>query len=220
MPDDQQKTPAAQKLARRFAEQDAQLQTTMARREMYRWGATWVDKSTHDKLLAVDVEVKKKLADLNGDFDLTQNRITAIDQQVADNQKAMRDIETRSYVRTADGTLVRVPYPSAYYDMQREVTKLKAERQEMSARVDTLRAAAKKVQADYPVPKYTGILRMIEEDGVPILVPEAAPGEAQHVTPRPPPAPPATLPEVSTQPIPPDAPPPSIIRIGPGPGAE
>lgn len=218
LPEDQQKTPAAQKLARRFAEQDAKLQTTMLKRDMYRWGATWVDKATYDKLLAVEVEVKKKLAELEGDFTLTQNRITAIDQQVADNQRSMRDIEQRSYTRTADGTLIRVPYPSAYYDMQREVTRLRGERGEMSARLDTLRAAAKKVQADYPVPKYTGVLRMIEEDGVPILMPEE-PAPPKNPAALPPLAPPATLPSPATQPSATDSPPP-IIRIGPGPGAE
>lgn len=232
LPEDQQKTPAAQKLSRRFAEQDTRLQDVMARREMYRWGATWVDKATYDKLLSVEAEVKKKLADYQNDFDLTQNRIAAIDQQIADNQRAMREIEQRSYARGIDGTLIRIPYPAAYYDMQREIARLRGERQEMVARLDTLRTAARKVQAEYPVPKYTGVVRMIEEDGVPVVMPDALPAGAPPTavpptapapsgsTTRPPPTAPATLPTPATQPADAPEPPPPFIRIGPGPDAD
>lgn len=204
LPDDQKKIAAAQKLAKRFAEQDAGLQKAMEAKGMYRWGATWVDKATADKLSAAEAETKARLDELQSDFDLTQNRITRIDAELAENERAMRELESRSWVRAADGTLVRVPLPAAYYDMQRDVTRLRGERQEMLKRLDALRDAAKRAKTSFPVPKYTGTILPIAEDGVPIVVPEGVTLEPPppHTRSEPAPPQPTTKPEI-------------IIKVGP-----
>lgn len=207
LPDDQQKNAAAQKLAQRFAEQDAALQTTMAARQMYRWGAKWVNQATRDQLVEAEKEVKKRLDELQGDFDLTQNRIDRIDVEITQNERTLREIESRSYIRAGDGSYIRVPYPPAYYDIQRDINKLRGERGEMNKRLETLREAAKRAQAELPVPKFSGSITPIGEDGVPIVVPDGV--ELKDLQP---PQPPATAP--ATQPTA-TPPPPPIIRIGP-----
>ncbi len=205
MPDDQKKASAVQKLTKRFSEQDAAMQKAMAAKQLYRWGSKWVDEATNTQLVEAEKAVKKKLDALREDFDLTQNRIDRIDTEISQNDRTIREIESRSYIRTGDGTYIRVPYPSAYYDIQRDNNRLRAERSEMVQRLDALRDSAKRAQADLPVPKFTGVIAAIGEDGVPIVVPEGV--DLNEVRAKSPP-PPTTQPN---QPPPPQP----IIRIGP-----
>jgi Tfp pilus assembly protein PilF len=209
LPDDQKKAPAVQKLAKRFSEQDAALQTRMAEKQMFRWGGKWVDKTTHEKLIEAEKAVKVRIDELQGDFDLTQNRIDRIDAEISQNERTMRDIERRSYMLTADGTYIRVPLPGAYYDFQRDNVRLSGERREMNSRLELLREAAKRAQADLPVPKFIGSIQAIGEDGVPIVIPEGVDPSVLRGD-----RPPGPTPDPATsQPAPP---PPPIIRIGPG----
>lgn len=204
IPDDQKKTSAAQKLSKRFAEQDQALQAVMQQRQMYRWGARWVDQPTRDSLIEADKAVKKRLDELQGDFDLTENRIARNDVEITQNERTLREIEGRSYVRTGDGSYIRVPYPPAYYDIQRDINRLRSERQEMVQRLESLREAARRAQADLPVPKYSGVVAAIGEDGVPIVVPEGVDLSQPRAKQ------PATKPADNAPP-----PPPPVIRIGP-----
>ena len=197
IPDDQRKSSAAIRLLKIFSDQDAALQKAMAAKKMYRWGATWVDQATMDKLAAADAAAKKKLADLQTDFDQTQARITSIDSQTADNNRAMREMDAHSWVVTADGTYVRAPLPTAYYELQKQNSKLRGERLEMAQRLDALRDAAKRAREDFPVPKFTGRVAIVGEDGMPVLT-SAVPATNRA-------APPASAP----------APAPPIIKIGP-----
>ncbi|MBC7784409.1 MAG: hypothetical protein H7144_11275 [Burkholderiales bacterium] len=205
LPDDQKKTAAVQKLLRRFTEQDANLQTRMAEKQLYRWGATWVDRPTRDKLAEAEIEVKKRQDDLQGDFDLTQGRITRIDSQIEENNRTMQEIASSSFTRLADGRYVQMPMPSSYYEIERENNKLRSERQEMVKRLEALRDGAKRSTQLLPVPKYTGVLRPIEEDGVPIVIPAGVqidiPATSQ------PAAEPGTAPAGDSPPV--------IIKIGP-----
>jgi tetratricopeptide (TPR) repeat protein len=205
LPADQRKSTSAQKLRQRFATQDGAMQKTMAARQMYRWGAKWVDQPTRDQLAEAEKGVKTRLDELQGDFDLTQGRIDRIDVEVTQNERTLREIESRSFIRTADGSYIRVPYPPAYYDIQRDINRLRAERGEMNKRLESLRDAAKRAQAELPVPKYAGSIPAIGEDGVPIVVP-AGLGLADIQSP------PAAGSQPATQQA---APPPPIIRIGP-----
>lgn len=211
LPDDQKKGPAAQKLAKRFAEQDAIMQTKMAEKQMFRWGGKWVDQATNERLLEADQRVKARIEELRGDFDLTQSRIDRIDAEIASNERTMRDIEKRSYMRTADGTYIRVPLPPAYYDFQRDNVRLSGDRKEMLDRLDLLRDAAKRAQADLPVPKFSGSIPAIGADGVPIVIPEGV--DPSVLGNQQPPATPQPSDPPTSQPQPPPAP---IIRIGPG----
>ena len=210
LPEDQQKTTVAQKLTRQFVEQDAALQKVMATKQMYRWGATWVDKLTRERLAAAEAELKTKLDAMQKEFDDTQARVQRIDIDTQETTRALRELETRSVARAADGTLVRIPYPAAYYDLQRDLTRMRGDRIEAVARLDTLRESARRARSDLPIPQYTGVLNMIEEDGVPVVMP--AP---QNVSPDAPTTSPAPNATPATRPV---APP--VIRIGPADNAE
>jgi chromosome segregation ATPase len=204
VPDNKDDSPATKALAARFAEQDAAVAKQMQNKQMYRWGATWVDKANYDRLAEADKAAKEKIDKLQSDFDLTQNRIAAIETQIRENEATLREIEARSYTRTADGSTIRLPLPQAYYELKNNNAALVGERKEMQARLDTLRTAAKRAVNDFPVPKYTGVLTPIGEDGVPVILPAGVepPGPASR---------PATKPATV---------PPAVIRIGPGPGAQ
>ena len=207
LPDEQRKSTVTIKLARLFADQDAQLAKVMAGKKMYRWGATWVDQATFDKLTAAEEAVKKKVADLQSDFSQTQDRIKSIDAQTMDNDSAMRTMEQHSWVVTADGTYVRAPLPSAYYDLQKQNAQLHGERVGLNGRLNALRDAAKQAQADLPAPKFTGHIALIGEDGMPVVVSANVPA----TPPVRPPAMPTTAPATAPSP-------PPIIRIGPANG--
>jgi tetratricopeptide (TPR) repeat protein len=204
IPDDQRKNPTITKLAARFAEQDAVVARQMAGKNQYRWGATWVDKPLYDKLLEADKAAKEKINKLQSDFDAAENRIIAIDAETKQNEITLREMESRSVARMSDGSIMRLPLPQAYYDLKQQQVKLVGERKETIAKLDTLRAAAKRAMAEFPVPKFTGVITPIGEDGVPVILP---PGVV-------PPAPvPASQPTTKPAALPP------IIQIGPGPGA-
>lgn len=209
IPDEQRKSIAVVKLARVFAEQDQSLQKAMAAKKMYRWGSTWVDQPTMDKLAAADAAAKKKVQDLQTEFDAAQARIQRIDTESNDNARVMHEMESHSWTLMADGTYVRAPLPGQYYDLQQQQTKLHGERVELTSRLDTLRDSAKRAKNDFPVPKFTGRVEIIGEDGMPVIVPPPA---AKTV----PASQPATQPATTRSSV--VAPP--FIKIGPAGDAE
>ena len=197
VPPEVRRVPAAQKLLRTFLDQDARLQKIMAEKHLYRWGSTWINQADHERLQQKSDEVQEKIKAIQKDFDAAQQQLVKIDAQIADDQRAMRDIEQRSYVSMADGSIIRTPYPRQYYTLQSDIVELKAQRKENEAKLEPLRVQARDTQQTLPAPTYTGVLISIDEDGVPL---PTLPGDA--VTPSTAPA------EPSTQPS-------TVIRIGP-----
>ena len=185
----------------------------MAERGMYRWGSGWVDKANFDKLTDADAEIRKRLGAMEDDFAATQGRISRLESEITQSERTMKEMEGRSWTRTVDGTLIRLPLPQAYYDIQRDIVKLKAERQEQIAHLEALRDSARRAQNDLPVPRYTGVMHLIEEDGVPVILPEGVKEMPTHSTPPAPP--PAAAPPPASQKYEPP-----IIRIGPSHEAE
>ena len=172
LPDDDRKSTQAQKLTKRFTQQDQLLQERLKAAGLFRWGATWVDQETFAKLQTAEKDVSKRLDALAGDFRISSDRIDEIAGEISTGEESMREIESHSYVRAPDGTYVRVPYPSAYYDIKQNLQQVRAEQRALKARLDALRAEAKKVQQDLPLPKYTGQQKMIGEAGVPFVLPK------------------------------------------------
>lgn len=208
VPDDQKKTSSVQKLLKRFTEQDQVLQKIMADRQMFRWGSQWIDQATRQQLAETEQKIKLRLDELQGDFDLTRNRIDRIDFEIAQNEQTLRQIEARSFIRYPDGSYVRVPYPPSYYDIQRDINRLRAERTEMSKRLDSLRESAKRIMLELPIPRYTGVITPIGEDGVPVLLPPGVQPEDLQWNDQPT----TTSTKPTSQPAPP---PPPVIEIGP-----
>lgn len=208
VPEDQKRISSVQKLLKRFTEQDQALQKIMADRQMFRWGSQWIDPTTRQQLAEAEQRIRQRLDELQEDFDLTRSRINRLDVEISQNEQTLRQIEARSYIRYPDGSYVRVPYPSSYYDIQRDINRLRAERVEMNKRLDSLRDAAKRVQAELPVPPFKGVITPIGEDGVPVVLPPGFRPEDLGWNDQP-----ATT---STSPTSqPASPPPPVIIIGP-----
>lgn len=164
---------AAQKAARRFRSQDQQLQERMAALGLYRWGATWVNQTQMDRLREAERRIQERLDALAGEFDRAKDAIEEIDEDIESNERSMRQIEATSYVRDRYGGVRRAALPSIYYELQRDTEKLRRDQAALVARQEELRAAAKAAQADVPVPRFSGVQKLIETEGTPIAVPEA-----------------------------------------------
>ena len=173
LPKEQRETPITKKLVRHFKEQDDEAQKKQAAKGMYRWGSSWVNEKDLAKLQDQEKAIKDKLDVMSQDFDTLAKRITAIDRRIAEDQQELAQIDSQSYAQGADGRFVRLPYPPRYYTVARDIDALKAERADRVADQERLRKAAKQLQQQLPVPKYTGIQKLIDADGMPLPAPPA-----------------------------------------------
>ena len=196
LPVKQRQAVLVQKAARHFAEQDTLLQQQMAQRGWYRWGSTWVDRTQLEQLKVADAELQKKLAALSDEFDATRKKVQRIDDDIDDNLRRMRVLETTSYARDTQGNYVRLPLPSRYYDYEADNKKLARDREVEVAKLEGLRAEAKRQQQSMPMPRFKAVQKLIGLEGTPILPPTR--GATVNVEPAPrqanPPAPPTTAP--------------------------
>jgi Tfp pilus assembly protein PilF len=191
MTEDQLKTQIAQRAARRFTEQDQDLAKDLLQQGLHRWGATWVTADQLDELRQAEQAVRNQLDDLSAQFETTKVRIANIDRDIDENTRAMSRYNAGGYVRGLDGQLYQATPPAGYYTLKDDNDKLARERIEQAAKLDQLRQAAKEIQQKLPVPKYTGIQKLFDIEGTPILPPS------------PPASKPATLPVTppATQPL-------------------
>jgi uncharacterized protein YlxW (UPF0749 family) len=167
LPAKERSFPLARKAARVFAEQDTDLQRRMAAAGFYRWGSTWVDRARYERLQAIEKEIKAKIDDLSTQYDATKKKVDQIDADVDDDVRRMRFIEQTSVAVDANGNVVQLPLPARYYELQRDVRQLSADRADYVAKLDGLRAQARRVQAQMPTPRFTGQQRMIGAEGTP-----------------------------------------------------
>ena len=178
MPDAVRGTPIAQRVLRRFTEQDQDLARDLEKQHLHRWGATWVTDEQLVQLKQAEREAKDKLDQLASQFDAVKVRISNIDRDIDENERAMRRLETSAYVRDINGQIWQSALPPVYGELQEDNRKLNIERQQQFVELDKLREQAKAVNRDLPVPKYTGIQRMLDETHAPVLGPSASPTTA------------------------------------------
>jgi tetratricopeptide (TPR) repeat protein len=174
LPEPQRQNAVAKRLARRFQDQDAQLQIALGQQGLFRWGATWVDQRTLDMLKAAQKEIKDKLDKMAADFDAAKTKVDDYDTQISETERSMRRMESSRYYRDAQGNLFSAPLPSGYYDLQLDLDSLKSDRDKQLKTLDGLRDAAVKIQAQLPVPQFSGVQQMIGPEGAPLVVPTAA----------------------------------------------
>ena len=161
------------KLVAHFQERESALVQKMEKRGLYRWGATWVSGEQLDRLQEAEREIDAKIKDMEAEFDAAEEKVRRIDEDIAQTQRNIRHIEASSYSRDSRGRLTRLAYPSVYYELQRDVQVLRRDRQDQLALMDRLRREAKSLKQSLPVPRYTGVQRVFETDGTP-LIPLAA----------------------------------------------
>jgi tetratricopeptide (TPR) repeat protein len=183
MTPEMKKSAIAQKVIRRFTEQDDDLQKRMKQKGQYRWGSSWVDEDQKAKFEEQEKAMKEELAKLQSEFDEVQAKVTTTDLRINEVQQMMRNIEAQSVGQTPDGRPIQLGLPPSYFQYGRELDSLKLTRVSLVANMDRLRGQAKQVQAKAPTPpRFTGIQKLIDADGVPL------------------PKPPATQPAPATQP--------------------
>ncbi len=187
LPDELRGSAIAQKVARRFTEQDIDLQREMEKQGMHRWGSQWVTTDQLKDLKAAERQVQDKLDRLSAEFDSVKVRIDNIDREIGENERAMRRLEASSYVRDFNGNIYQTVLPATYYQLQDDSAKLQRDRADQFVQLERLRQQAKVVNQDLPVPKYTGIQRLIDVEGTPVQPPD-------QPTTKPSSAPPTTAP--------------------------
>jgi hypothetical protein len=166
---------AVKKTAAVFSPQDVALAGQLASQGFYRWGATWVSQAELDKLQAIEKEVKQQQADLDRQFRAAQENVKSIENEIAANERSLNRIEANSTIRDVNGNLVRLEYPPAYNRLQQDNADLKLRRERELAKIDDIRADARKLQGKVPTPRYTGVQRLIGPEGAPNLPPVQSP---------------------------------------------
>ena len=169
----------AQKVYRRWTEQDTQLQQQLSPLGWYRWGATWVTKDQYDKLQAAEQAVKDQIAKLEAEFADSETKISQIDAKMQQNAQAMRWMERDRYGQDpGTGRIYSNPLPEMYWEYDRAQRRLEVQRKEMIALMENLRAKAKAIKQTLPTPKYTGVQVAIGAEGTPVIPPTNAPDPA------------------------------------------
>jgi tetratricopeptide (TPR) repeat protein len=170
LPENQRKSTVTAKVVRHFKEQDEALQKKMAEKGLTRWGSTWVTEAQGDKLAAAEKEIRSQVDQMSKDFDAVQARINTIDQTITEDQNEMRQIDAECLVSDPNGKVYRIPYPPRYYTLGQEITSLQNERAAKVSQEEKLRRDAKLAMQKLPVAKYTGIQKIIDVDGMPVVM--------------------------------------------------
>src|SRR5439155_21956746 len=108
-------------------------------------------------------QAKDKLDALSAEFDAVKVRISNIDNDIEDNTRSMRRLEATSYVRAINGNIQQTALPPTYGELQEDNRRLARERSEHSAALDRLREQARAVNRELPIPKYSGVQRIMDE---------------------------------------------------------
>jgi tetratricopeptide (TPR) repeat protein len=174
------KLPILRRVQRRFAEQEKALAAQLARQNLYRWGATWVNKEQLDQLQAEQQRIDSRIRELSQTRDQRQRDVMLIEDQVASIDRALRQMEADRYTYSVEGRLLVMPLPSAYYQMQRERDVLIGERQRVVASVQAVEREIQATRQDLPVPLYSGVQKLIGAEGTPIeQLPATQPSERE-----------------------------------------
>ncbi|MGH7215479.1 MAG: hypothetical protein ACREIT_12005, partial [Tepidisphaeraceae bacterium] len=175
LPESQRDGALAKRVQRRFAEQDPRLQAKLREHGLNRWGGTWVNDEELERLRAQKQEMKDRLEELERDFHDVEAQIQRIDDDIDSNRREMRRLAARAWVRDNEGRAVRTTLPGIYYDIKRDNDRLEVRRRQLEHRLGDLRRDAKGMAQQIPEETYTGTQHLIGPEGMPILIPPAAP---------------------------------------------
>jgi Tfp pilus assembly protein PilF len=168
VPSANQAAPVVLQAVKLFAEQDAVLQKLAATKGMYRWGATWVTAKQLEELKADEARVKQQLDALQQQFDAVQQKLTQIDAEIGQNTVEMDRLAAQSVFVDRNGNTIQLPLPDQYYTLKRDNDSLTVQKQPLVQQQSDLRNKAKDVQAQIPVPKFTGVQQIIGVEGTPV----------------------------------------------------
>jgi len=197
LPDEFRKNDLTKRTVEHFNGQDAALQRQMAQRGLFRWGSQWIDPQEYAAVQAQQKEVKDKLDAMQKDFDANNARIAQIDRSIQDDQNLMNAMYQQSLATDPrSGTLIQLPLPQRYFDVQRDVGTLQSERALKQRQQVDLQRLVVTEQQRLPQPRYTGLMKAFDVDGFPGAkpAPAAAGGTGPATNPAAAPGAPTTAP--------------------------
>ncbi len=173
----------SQRVRALFDEQDLQLQAQRRDAGLFRWGGQWLNKEQFDQLDVIRKEVEAEVAKLKEQYDDHALEIRQIERQIESNLTFMRQLEQQTLRRDAEGNIIRFPLPESWYSTQRDNQNLERQRGQLMQDMEQLDQAAAVVRQKLPSMTYAGKLTLIGEDGVPVMLPPAAPARLPDTRP-------------------------------------
>lgn len=161
------KNALTRKIVEHFNEQDAALQRTMAEKGLYRWGSEWLPEKEFNKIQKAEQEVKEKQDKIQKDVTDAQSRILQINRSIEDDTNLINVIRQDSLQQDSNGRLVQMPLPQRYYDLLRDINSLKAEGVMKQREIQQLQKMFVDQEKFKPVPKYSGMQKVIDVEGMP-----------------------------------------------------
>lgn len=210
-PREVERAPVFARLRDRWNQTEPQVQQTMAQKGLSRWGSVWVDAQKLKAIKEEQQRVQSEMDKLQKEYDAAEKRIKAIGEKINSNDYDMSQIKSNRTTRDAQGRMIQTGVPQIYYDMERENDSLKRERKDLQDSLAAMRGEAPRLEKQMPQPPYTGLLRPMDEDMMPIaagakarppmnLGAVAAPAAATTL-PAPAPAGPSTAPAIAVEPL-------------------
>jgi tetratricopeptide (TPR) repeat protein len=179
LPADLRTAANVRKVVRHFNDQESLVRPPMEARGLFRWGSSWVTKAEYDRLLAVEREILDKIDRMEADYNALATRVQQLDRDVASLEATIRRMEADAYAfDPATNRTVRYPMPASYYTFVRDLGTAKAERAQRATEQQQMRRQANQLVQTMPTPRYTGVQRVIETDGTPVIGKPAAGGPA------------------------------------------
>lgn len=169
LPDSQRRGPVYARLARNFAEQDQKMQQSSAIEGRFRWGSTWVNQAKLDMIKAEQEGFEKKQADLESQYRTVNQNIDRNKSMIESNLQSMRRMDADAVYRNTDGLLIRRPVPDVYWEMKRDNDRMNLEMNDLDDRQRDLKKQAADLMTKVPSPPFSGFLRLIGAEGVPVL---------------------------------------------------
>jgi chaperonin cofactor prefoldin len=161
----------AQQAAADFRDQDAVLQTRLARDGFFRWGSSWVSAEQLTQLKLDAEKLNRQLDGLQDQIDAIQQRMGQIDSEIDQNTRLMHRMEANSYVAGENGIIYQVQLPMAYYQLSDDNRKLASDRMLLQNQQDNVRARMNQIQDQQrqsPTPQFTGQQRILGVEAAPV----------------------------------------------------
>jgi Tfp pilus assembly protein PilF len=176
LPIDLQRSPVTQKVLRHFNEQDQKLAEIMSRNGMHRFGSLWVSDKDLDQFKDKEKAIQDKLDALAAQFDQSKQHADLLTDSISDSTAEMHRLEAGSYIADPrTGLLLATPYPSSFYDLQRDIQRQSRERDAELAHLDALKKQAQDLQNSRPSQHTLAVMQVIGAEGAPLKVPAVSP---------------------------------------------
>lgn len=190
LPETYRKNQITKKLVSRFDDLDAEMQKKMAKQGLYRLGSQWVPADDFKSFHATQANARERMDSYKNDSLTLQTRLMQIDRTIDDDMHLMNSIlqEQTQVVRSYDydsltgaptpngqGPIRQYPLPQRYFDLEKEVVALKAEKATKTRQLQQLPRLVADAQKNADQKCYTGTQNLIGLDSAPGTIPATQP---------------------------------------------